>query len=411
MAREEGAPIVSERLVELVDAEHSRMSSRQWALGEERFMARWRRTGPSRLKLATAAVVALAVVAGFELREGRSLSYAVEGAQVGPRGAIEGEQGREPRLHFSDGSDVSLSAGTRATLRHVDSKGATVSITTGSAYVDITHRPEARWAFEAGPFLVVVTGTAFQLEWDAPREELDLRMDRGSVQVSGPLSGAPLALRSGQHLVVRLRQGETVVRDREQPPGPEPSSTSPPPPANEALELLPASPAPSVANASVPRGRAVTQDWQALLASGDFEAIVQQARRGGIDETIATCTSAELVALADAARYSRHDDVARRALLAERRRFAGSAAVRDAAFLLGRLEESEGNATAAIEWYDKYRGEAAGATYDSDALGRKMLLLQQASMGARAREAAARYLALFPGGSYSTRAQALIQAP
>ncbi len=115
--------------------------------------------------------------------------------------------------------------------------------------------------------------------------------------------------------------------------------------------------------------------------------------------------------LADAARYSRHDDVARRALLAQRRRFPGSAAATDAAFLLGLLEETELHASGAIDWYGRYLQEAPNGTYASDALGREMLLMNAASMDAQARAAASDYLNRFPGGPYSARARALSHTP
>ena len=331
-------------------------------------------------------------------------------------GLIEADPGVAPTLHFSDGSAVSLSPGAHASLQHVDSLGARVALTGGSAYVDITHRPGAHWSFEAGPFAIAVTGTAFRFGWNAAQEELDVEMDRGSVEVSGPLSDGGLALRSGQHLVVRVRDRETLIRDRDPARPEEPPVQALAPLANPEIGAVAVSGSPSTPRvASMPRLPAhyvaADPDWPALLANGDFEAIVRQAEQRGLDVCMATVSTTELAALADAARYSRHDDIARRTLLAQRSRFPGSAAARDAAFLLGRLEETVKNPTAGIDWYDRYAREGAGGTYASEAMGRRMLLIDQVSGAARARAAAEDYLSHFPDGEYSAKARALTRAP
>jgi len=119
----------------------------------------------------------------------------------------------------------------------------------------------------------------------------------------------------------------------------------------------------------------------------------------------------ELAALADAARYRRRDDVARRALLAERARFPRSARARDAAFLLGRLEETSGGGVRALEWYDRYLQEAPLGAYASEALARKMTATARVQGPRAAREVAATYLRRFPNGSYAASARGLLAAP
>jgi TolA-binding protein len=254
-----------------------------------------------------------------------------------------------------------------------------------------------------------VTGTAFRFVWDPEGQELDLRMDRGSVRVSGPLSDGALALHSGQRLIVRVRQGETLIREREGSAPTEASAVAASPPPSSPETVTPAPP--SAASAAKPQGASPELSWQGLVTSGHFEAVVRDVQRRGVDECIAGVSSSELAALADAARYSRHDDIAQRALLAERRRFPGSPSAGDAAFLLGRLQETGQDAVRAIDWYESYLREAPDGTYASDALGREMLLLQQTSTGARARAAAGQYLSRFPNGPYATRARVLAQTP
>jgi TolA-binding protein len=398
------------------------MSARQRVEGADLLLDRLRRRRPLPFAwpLAAAVGVVAIVAAGVGVREfghraARPLSCTVEGGHIARGGFIEADPGAATTLHFSDGSDVSLSPGTQASLRQVDALGARVTLTGGDVYVDIAHRPGARWSFEAGPFAIAVTGTAFRVGWNAAQEELEVRMDRGSVEVSGPLSDGELALHAGQQLDVRVRERETLIRDRDglrQDPPAEVPAPSPSPSASSPAVTGGTLPARAAATLRPPTNYgAANPDWAAMLANGDFEAIVRQAERRGLDECIRTATSSEVATLADAARYSRHDDIARRALLAQRARFPASSAAKDAAFLLGRLEETLKNATAGIDWYDRYVRENPGGTYGSEAMGRKMMLIEEVSGAPEARAAATDYLSHFPDGPYSAKARALTRVP
>jgi TolA-binding protein len=105
-------------------------------------------------------------------------------------------------------------------------------------------------------------------------------------------------------------------------------------------------------------------------------------------------------------------DLARAALLAERRRFPGSPRALDATFLLGRVEESgERGTTRAIAWYDEYLSRAPTGAYAAEALGRKMTLTSESGGTEEARPIAEEYLRRFPKGSYAGSARALRRAP
>jgi len=93
--------------------------------------------------------------------------------------------------------------------------------------------------------------------------------------------------------------------------------------------------------------------WPQSLARGDFQSILDEAARQGLDEVLSGATSADLAALADAARYRRRNDLAQRTLLAQRQRFPQTQAGRDAAFFLGTLDESRVGRearTSALQW-------------------------------------------------------------
>jgi TolA-binding protein len=413
-------------LVKLIHAQRGHMSTRQRVEGAQAFLARamWNRDGV-RLRTRWAAALALGVgvpvlavaLFAFERRGAGPLSYAIDGGHVERGGFIEAESARQPRVRFSDGSELLLSIATKASLRAVDHRGARISLAEGSAHVDVVHQPGARWFVDAGPFLIAVTGTAFTVGWNTADEQLDVHMERGTVEVSGPLSDGGILLRSGQHLIVRVRQRETLIRDLEDPVAPAaqpaalgtaPADPDPSPLAAPRRTSGARAGANSLAGAS--QGPA-NRDWSSELANGNFESIVRQAQDSGLEVCLAQATSSDLAALADAARYGRHDEIARRALLAQRRRFALSASAHDACFLLGRLEETEQNIPGAVEWYDRYLTETPSGTYASEALGRKMTLTQRLYTDERARLVAEEYLRRFPQGTYAARARALARAP
>jgi TolA-binding protein len=103
--------------------------------------------------------------------------------------------------------------------------------------------------------------------------------------------------------------------------------------------------------------------------------------------------------------------VARRALAAQRKRFPASARANDAAFLLGRLEETAQHPELALGWYDRCLTELPRGTYTSEALGRKMTVVQRLYGAARARPVAEEYLRRFGDGTYAAAARALTRAP
>jgi hypothetical protein len=150
----------------------------------------------------------------------------------------------------------------------------------------------------------------------------------------------------------------------------------------------------------------------AKLAAGKTAAVVADAERRGLAKVLDSSNSEDLAALADASRFEKNDPLARRALLAQRRRFPRSLRAREASFLLGRLDDAaDDGAESALGWYDQYLDEAPGGAYVSEALGRKMMDLERTHRRAEAVAVAADYLRRFPSGIYFHAAQALVRAP
>jgi hypothetical protein len=120
---------------------------------------------------------------------------------------------------------------------------------------------------------------------------------------------------------------------------------------------------------------------------------------------------ADVVALADAARYLHERSLARRGLLAERSRFGGTADARGAAFVLGRMADDGGSRDEAIRWYDTYLTESPRGSFAAEALGRKLVALVESGDTVGARSVAKEYLARFPHGAHAAYAHDQVPEP
>jgi len=338
-----------------------------------------------------------------------ALAYRIEGGSLGDGGYLQ-ESGRAGiKVFFAEGTEFILAPGTRSRLRAVDAAGARIAIESGTASFQVTPTPagDHRWQVDVGPFLVTVKGTVFTVSWDAATERFELKLRHGRVTVTGPVTGGEIALRAGQRLVVDLPSGDALISEQKPEelfdarPG-----EGPPPPSDR--------PAPPAARSAPPAPRRLEGErrWAQALAAGHLDRILDEAERAGLRTTLDSAPSDDLLALADAARYRRRMDLARDALLAERRRFPDSQHALHAAFLLGRVEEASDRGLArAVEWYDEYLTRAPTGTYASEALGRKMTLTSKLEGAARARPIAEEYLRRFPSGTYAGPARAFVRAP
>ena len=408
--------------------------------------------------LAMAAVVAVGAAGVFFAWPGARLGLTVEGGTITASGFVEpaaGPAGAPATLRFSDGSTLALGAGTRARVADVSAHGARLLLESGGAHARIVHARGTAWSIEAGPFTIAVTGTAFDVDWRAAEQALDVRMIEGTVIVRGPQAPGGVALHAGQRLVAggaeaSLRIGTAVAADapeRDAPPAPElaassaaPSPRPAPAPGNDAPPPAVRVPSPPVSSAvpvvgatvevapsAVSTGAAPASSdgapsagpspiapltWAQRVAAGDFAGVLAEAEARGIDAVIAGGSLADLGALADAGRYRGRTDLARRALGAERARFAGSREASNAAFLLGRIaEDAQGSPAAAVALYDQYLAESPGGAFAEEALGRRMVSLRRSAGVEAARGAAEAYLRRYPQGGYAAAARELSRAP
>jgi hypothetical protein len=350
----------------------------------------------------------------------RPLHYVVEGAMVEPAETITAASAA--RVLFSDESSLGIEPLAGIKVLGTDAHGAHVAVTDGAIDVFVKPRKHSSWRFEAGPFSILVKGTAFRLGFDAAKGRLDLHMKTGVVEVRGPREDGVVTLRGGESVQLFASPpheapvvASVEVRQESRPAGVASALPAPTPQETGQAGRIAAKHA-----AHGGPGRLAMHDgayaihavtWSELIAKGDFSAIVQDAESRGMDVTLARGSSLDLITLADAARYTRKYETARQALLALRARFAGSDRAKDAAFFLGRLSEvGPASSDAALTWYDTYLAEAGRGPYASEALGRKLTLLVRVDPE-RARKAARTYLQRFPQGNQTDLARSVVESP
>ncbi|HTN83102.1 MAG TPA: FecR domain-containing protein [Sorangium sp.] len=401
------------------------------------------------LALAGAAALAVALVV---LWPARRLDYAVEGAPVAPGGYISAAAGDGARLSFTDGTTVALSPGSALRVAEVEATGARMLLEHGRASLRVTPRPKARWSVEAGPFAVLVTGTAFDVSWTRGDGTLRVDLHEGSVTVRGPLAPDGLPLRAGQRLVARMHEGDVQISSADaasaagpaqggpssaqaaqpgaaQPGAAQPGAAQPggddraagpgdaaePGAEGDAGAARPegsraeGSPAGAAADGAAADGAVAAPSWSKRVAAGDFGSVLAEAEQRGLGGVLERGSLDDLVALADAARYARRGDVAQRALTATRKRFPGTSHGKAAAFLLGRMVDDGGSPGAAVAWYDAYLAESPGGPFAAEALGRKMVAVERTSGRAAARPLAELYLKRHPRGAHAPVARDLMK--
>ena len=345
----------------------------------------------------------------------------IEGGQILDGGYLSEIGNAGIKLVFNEGSRFELSPGTRGRLSVVTAEGARLALEHGQAFCRITENLGHQWSVEAGPFVVTVRGTDFEVDWDPKNEELEVSLRRGRVAVSGPVVGDALVLRPGQTLIVSLPRRESLIKERhsrtessrasDKPNEPDGGS-----PAEAGIAVSPAGVGDAHKLVNTPASEASVRSappsdpsWRQAIATGQWDRVLADIDRDGL-ATLRSLSSENLLAVADAARYRRRPDLARAALLEHRRRFPNSTRSLDALFLLGRVEEIGQGGKLAIQRYDEYLARAPAGTYAAEALGRRMILTKDVEGPASAARIAEQYLRRFPNGSYAKAARALREA-
>lgn len=332
------------------------------------------------------------------------LTYTVDASPQPANGYVRvAEHAAPSTVHFSDGSEIRVDPGSEIRVEDLDQSGARVALFRGRTSVNVVHRDRTRWAVSAGPFVVRVTGTSFDLGWMGEEAKLEVTLRSGSVVVEGPLTRTGVPLAAGHRLEARLSEGRLLVESLDAARTAKANAA----PSPEDVGTIPPAQAPSATAPIRSAGPAADlPSWPRRVVSGDYAGVIAEARARGLDSTFTAAPLSDLVALADAARYTGENEIARRALLTQRARFADSADARAAAFLLGRMiQDADGAPSLALEWFDRYLAESPRGPFSSEALGRKMMAVRKVSGDLAARAVARAYLERFPSGAYAAAAK------
>lgn len=361
-----------------------------------------RRALSSGLALAAAAVVALTAYA-------LTRRPAPIQAHYGPRALAVGEWVSsaavgEPPIHFSDGSEVSLSPGARARLATLDAQGAHLVLESGSADVHVVPGHGAHYRVSSGPFAVEVTGTRFDVGFQPSSELFTLALHEGKVIVSGCVLGEGRALLAGEMLRASCRSGKFEI-----------SAIG----AAASREPVPAASGPSSAETSTDGAAAeahaaarelVTSppSWQHLAAQGRF-AEAYALVGGSFEAVMARASLKDLALLGDTARLAGKPNEALSAYQTLRSRAPASALAKQSAFAIARVHFDQRAAYAeAARWFRTYLAEQPGGAFAREAEGRLIEASSRAGDVGGARAAAENYLDRYPHGPHERVARQLL---
>jgi ferric-dicitrate binding protein FerR (iron transport regulator)/TolA-binding protein len=407
-AREQAASALG-RIGRVLD---SGADTRQDQLGKERFLVaiaerpRFRHRRGLAVAMAAAALLC-GVLALWLGRKPAPLEYQVMGSLTaqGDWLGVLPDRG-SAQLRFSEGTELELGPGSKGRVAEVTADGARFELGAGRLHARVVHRPKSRWVVAAGPYAIEVTGTAFDVRWSESGERLEVKLHDGSVIVRGPSLHDGIRLGAGQRLVAHGPSGKAELSSLFAPEAAAEKSTAEP-------ALGPAAPAepaaPPAAGGSAPEPSAPrAPSWSELVAAGKFRGVLDAARARGVDQTLASGSLTDLAALSDAARYAGEPGLARRGLLAQRKRFPSSAEARAAAFILGRMADDGGSPSEALGWYDRYLAEKPGGSFAAEASGRRLVALVRLGRTDAAREAAESYVKRYPRGAHAKYARELL---
>ena len=224
-------------------------------------------------------------------------------------------------LSFSDGSRLELRAGARARIEQRSRRGAVVVLEHGRMAAAVVHRGNSDWRMRAGPFEVRVTGTRFDLEWDAEKGVLVLTHLEGAVVVTGCQPTESLGLTTGQVLRASCANGRLQLSSS--PPVPKLLPVPLPAPVVEVEALAPLAPlvpvtepvhkTPPTAQPPPPlpepivaaRPAAPSQPgWKELVRENRFAEAWIAAEENGLAKESEKASATDLLQLADCARFA-----------------------------------------------------------------------------------------------------------
>jgi len=397
----------SEKMAEVVrsyhsrtkGAETSRADASRFVGGAQDGLVRRRARRKNVRVVALAALSALAVVFAFvslkPFAPPPSIEYLVDG--TGPRSGDRLSAGAAPRtldLHggrlvLAEGSSVLIEENSKETTRTRLADGLLTAMVTPTEVPD----PERNWHVLAGPFDVRVVGTVFSVRWQRERGRVEVSVERGEVQVTGP----------GLSVPKRVAAGEAFAATDSAP-------VSPPARTEKTTRLR--EPLKDAALAETPRKQLPAKpSWRKLADAGDHKASLAAAESEGIENLVRQLGPRQLLRLADIARMGGKLKMAVELLKGVRERFAGSSHSALSAYTLARIAfDGRGDLSLAIRWFDVYLTENPGGPLAREALARKLEAEHRSGRPKAASDSARRYLKKYPKGAHRKFAQDVLRA-
>jgi hypothetical protein len=353
-----------------------------------------RRTAYGLALAGMALVVAVAAVFAWRGPAPVSFQIATQQGQVGSW--LEAHAAQPLALSFSEGSRVSLTAGSRGRVSQLSRGGARIELERGSVKAEVAHRAETDWTFSAGPFEVAVLGTQLDVSWSPETRQFELQVLHGAVRVRGPLIQDGQEVRAGQLCRVDLKRrvlelGRAVAATAT---ADEPAQTPAPAPA------APGAAAPADVERGAPT-EPTRPSWATLAQAGKHRDAVAAAERAGLPGIYRSASAESLLDLARASRQAGRPDLERTTLLECRKRFPGQPAAAQAAYLLGRASAS----AEAVTWFELYLREQPRGLLAREASGRVIESYVAMRNRSGAKRAASRYLAAYPDGPHASMAR------
>jgi FecR protein len=405
--------------------------------GKTRLQRRW----VGSLAFATFAISMLVLcINAFHLR------FSVDGESVTNSAGYVHAGEKMAAISFSDGTAIDIEPHSTVRIEHSGFRGADLVQEQGRATYAVVHRPAASWSVAAGPYRVRVTGTRFAVMWSPESGQMLTELYEGSVIVEGPHAEKGVALLAGQRFRGGVGQDvvvESIPRadiDAENSVLPkaaaiEENAAPESQPESSAKETAPSAPnldseaARSVSSANPVRTKdsqpevrkeqppvedkpvAAPESLSVRLARGEARAIADEVEKEGAETFAARVSAADLVLIADAARYAQRPTLANSLLLLLRQRHPGTREAALAAFHLGRGVDSA-NPTQAMTWYETYLSETSGAgPFAAEARGLKMAATRRTAGDAAAKPLAEVYLKLHPKGAHAQLARTILATP
>ena len=243
---------------------HAEGRSRITALALSRQFPRRTRPIVTRAAVSVFAAAAAFAIVFWSATRVRPITFEIDGGSRFESGYLSASPDRSAMIRFSDGSAIDAAPGTRLRVDSTMNDGARVMLERGSAVAQIHHGKTSSWLFVAGPFEVHVVGTHFTLAWDPSKEEVDLSLHEGAVELKSPLGQGPFVFRKGQKFHASLLTRTVRMEDVNSATA-SASAAAPEPPANLTQESSNEATAASANNSTTgsPKPNVARQDsWQ-----------------------------------------------------------------------------------------------------------------------------------------------------